>query len=69
MNTKYGLLLAVISLMETLEQIYPHWPEALVIDKAMEIARLEFAGWVVNLNSLEVEYKLQSPQQEVAFMN
>lgn len=65
----YQLLQSTLEIFEVLRIEFPDLPEHVLLDRAIEIARLEIAGWVTNLKTLEVERKIPSAAQDVAGFN
>ena len=70
MNTNgYQFLQSTLEILEVLTLEHPEMPEDILMDRAIEIARLELSGWVTNLKTLEVERKIPSVEQSVAGFN
>ena len=70
MNTNsYQFLQSTLEILDVLQHEHPEMPESVLIDRAIEIARLELSGWVTNLKTLEVERKIPSVEQSVAGLN
>jgi len=58
-----------MEVLEVLRHEHPEMPEHVLLDRAIEIARLELSGFVTNLKTLEIERKIQSAAQDVAGLN
>ena len=65
----YQFLQSTLEILEVLRIEHPEMPEHVLLDRALEIARLELSGWVTNLKTLEIERKIPSASQDVAGFN
>lgn len=65
----YQLLQSTLEILEVLTLEHPELPESVLIDRSIEIARLEVAGFVTNLKTLEIERKIPSVAQDVSGFN
>ena len=65
----YQLLQSILEILEVLRIEQPEMPEHVLLDRAIEIARLELSGFVTNLKTLEIECRISSVEQSVADFN
>lgn len=70
MNVKgHQLLQSILEILEVLTLEHPEMPEQVLLDRAIEIARLELSGFVTNLKTLEILHRIPGAAQDVSGFN